>query len=510
MDKDIQNEFRLESTSLGKAYMRPVGTAGDGSTVWFVPSIPYAHPERFEFPQMIGEYPANRPINRPGTVCFPQPRRNLAINVMLKHHMMRREWMAFDDEQTEDANVANVWTPDLAGSLPVLVFIHGGNEGSGTVPLYDGAHLAEAGIVVVTITYRIGPFGYLPTVDEEGRLVANLSGRDHREALRWVRANTAAFGGDPQRVTLMGHSGGSLACLDQMLSPGSAGLFDRLILCGGSLPTAIPAAEAQSGYQRMLKANGLSGVEELRGLPVKRLLKLKTADALGEVVDGSFFPDDPKRALDEGCHPHVPVLVGSNADEFSMIEMPMFYRAMGIASKERGLDEALRGSYGTLADVIRAELEPESNGVVDLQVRALELNVFHATALTLMRCFSRSCPVYGYRFGFVPNLYGGLRGAYHGAEVAMFFGNLDKMGIPITEENREAMRLVRADWLAFVRDGAIPGRHTFDARELVTLYQQDAQGVSVETVEFPHKALIDRCLEAGLYEKVRSTYMRAR
>ncbi|MFV0528356.1 MAG: carboxylesterase family protein [Lachnospiraceae bacterium] len=493
----------IVNTPLGKMIASEAGSAGQ--KVYRFLSIPYARAGRFEPPVRIDDYPAGHLINSEKSYCFPQRAIPALANIFLKHHMMRAEFLTNQDIQTEDAFMLNVWTSDLDTIKPVLVYIHGGGDyGSGTSPIYDGAHLAAQNIVVVTINYRIGFFGYLPVYDGD-KLRCNCAALDQQAALQWVKRNIGFLGGDKENICLMGQSGGSMSALNQFLNPHSSQLFHRLILCGGPLPTAISQAGARDIYKQTIAANGLKNLHDLKALPPQKLVRLKAKNSMNDIIDGKFFTKDPKEILAYGEFPKIPILVGANGDEFSMIEMPMFYKAMGIAVKEKNLKEALSHKYGTYADLLVQAIAPEAADIVDLQIKILELIVFHSTSLKLMTSFSRKCPVYGYRFCYVPNLYHGLRGAYHGAEIAMFFNNLDKMKIEITEQNRKEVRTLQKDWLSFVKTGQIPNRPLFDERQEITLYD-----AGTRTIPFPHASLLAKVSDTNLYEKAFGDYLKNR
>ncbi|MCR5102053.1 MAG: carboxylesterase family protein, partial [Butyrivibrio sp.] len=223
------------NTPLGDVYAQAVGKSDLDNSVYEIPSIPYAHAGRFERPVLVENYPSGKTINKEYTVCFPQHGYPLWMNRFLKHHMMRPEFLPLNDVQTEDAFVVNIWTDSLTEKKPVVVFIHGGGEGSGTVPIYTGGNLAKHGIVFVSITYRIGNFGYLPYF-ENGNMTSNLAYYDQQAALIWIRRNIGFFGGDQEDITLMGHCGGALSCMYQFLNPVSNRQFDKMILCAGNLP----------------------------------------------------------------------------------------------------------------------------------------------------------------------------------------------------------------------------------------------------------------------------------
>ena len=179
------------------------------SPVYEICSIPYAKADRFSYPTMM-EYPKgnSKIINSEQTFCFPQRKYPLALNFLLRHPMMRKEFVPNEDIQSEEALVVNIWTDSEYSpkgfedaKKPVLVFIHGGGEGSGTVPIYKMNGIAKHGIVAVSITYRVGNFGYMPTF-EGSRMTASLAYRDQQAALIWIQKHIGAFGGNPKDVDI--------------------------------------------------------------------------------------------------------------------------------------------------------------------------------------------------------------------------------------------------------------------------------------------------------------------
>lgn len=495
----------IVETSFGRLLCREI-RAACGDALAFL-SIPYAKAGQFEIPVDIDpcDKTGQTTLNGERTLCFPQKSLHTAFNVFLKHHMMRDEWSVKGDTQTENAFVVNAWTRKNPRKDPVLVFLHGSGEyNSGTTPLYDGANLASRGVVVVTVTYRIGSFGYLPVFDGD-RLIANLCYRDQQAALRWVRRHIAEFGGDDRRITLMGHSGGALAAHHHYLNEESSRYFDQLMILGGPIPSVKREEGLRAEFEEMLRANRCGGLSELKALPARKIVHLKKA-RLREALDGEFFREPSEALLERRAFSPKPILIGSNGDELSMIEMRMFYKAMGVATKEKSLNEALRKNYGEYADLMRRELEPESDGIVDLQIKCMEAMSFHYAVYRMMRLYGEKSPVYGYRMNYVPNLYGGLRGAYHGAEVALFFDNLDKMGIEITPENRRQTELLQDDWIAFLKTGEVPGLRPFAEEGKILCYS----GLGAKKLGFPHELLMERMTRTGIPERMMGGFLSRR
>jgi para-nitrobenzyl esterase len=223
-----------------------VGLASRDGAVRSFKGVPYAAPPveglRWRPPQPAAKWQGVREAMRFAPVC-PQPSPPPG-------GFYQREYFQAAEPQSEDCIYLNVWTPTPAGSAaarPVMVFFHGGGfvRWSGSMPVFDGSQLARKGVVVVTLNFRLGPFGFLTHPQLDAESPNNVSGNygllDQLAALRWVQTNIAAFGGDPARVTIFGQSAGATSVAYAMASPQAKGLFGRAIalgligFCGASL-----------------------------------------------------------------------------------------------------------------------------------------------------------------------------------------------------------------------------------------------------------------------------------
>jgi len=162
----------------------------------------------------------------------------------------------------------------------------------------------------------------------------------------------------------------------------------------------------------------------------------------------------------------------------------------------------LSKKYGTLAPELKAAFADEADSPVDLQVKIMELIIFHSSSFRLLETVKKKCPTYGYRLNYVPDLYDGLRGSYHGAELAYFFDNFDRMDIPYTEKNRSETQIIQNDWLQFVKTGAIEGRDRYDETGRITNY--DAE---ITSIPFPKENLIRSLSGSSVFERVRRSYI---
>ncbi|MFD8556539.1 carboxylesterase/lipase family protein [Streptosporangium canum] len=397
--------------------------------------------------------------------------------------------------QSEDCLSVNVWTPDLRGRLPVLVWLHGGAyiTGSGGQDWYSGAQLAAHGdLVVVTVTYRLGPLGFLyPAGPAEDMGGGNAGLLDQIAALRWVRENIANFGGDPGQVTLAGQSVGALSALAMMSTPHADGLFRRVVM--QSTPTGITpmtAAEATSVTERYLRALELrpSQAHRLRTLPVDRLLAaqgelLRTSPPLRIAPPFQLVADDDLVVADllsaSGWADGMDRLIGSTRDE----------AAAWTASDERLHDldrsaavEVARGFLGEAAeDEYRRASEEAAHPTPPEVLKLLATDYFFERDIPRLavRSGGRS---HVYRFDWSPA--GSPLGACHCVELPFVFGTLGAWreapmlagaGRP---EQASLSVAVKHAWAAFAHTGdpdhhGIPGWPEYRARGAVMHFGKD-------------------------------------
>ncbi|WP_158167780.1 carboxylesterase/lipase family protein [Mycolicibacterium smegmatis] len=322
--------------------------------------IPYAAPPvgslRFAAPEPAASWPGERDATRPGPRCVQDP------DADLEH----------GDNSGEDCLTLNVWTPPVGKDLrPVMVWIHGGGFANGSSDVYDASRLASRGdIVVVTVNYRLGTLGFLahPALGAPGE-VGNYGIADQQAALRWVRDNIAAFGGDPQRVTLAGESAGGTSVCDHLVAPGSAGLFDAVILMSApcQVQADLPTAEQRSvAYAAEAGCpDPASAGDCLRALPVDRLRKPVWYFNIGSdqmttpVTGTAMLPRAPLRSLGEA--PDVPVLIGTTRDEFTLFVALRYLRQDQRFTPEE-YPELLRQTFGADADAVGAHYPLERYG----------------------------------------------------------------------------------------------------------------------------------------------------
>lgn len=396
---------------------------------------------------------------------------------------------------SEDCLYLNVWTgnADDQARRPVMVWIHGGalTRGSGGSPWYDGRALARKGVVVVTLNYRLGAFGYLAhpelSAESEQDASGNYGVLDQIAALRWVRANIEQFGGDPENVTIFGESAGSWSVHQLTASPLAEGLFHKAIGQSGAHAYPIPELQRERFGQKAHEQTGLTlqgaagvdSLEALRGLSANAILgayERAGIDGLARpVVDGWVFPEQIVTAYREGRHHAVPLLLGSNADEGTNLaagRAPESAEAFAASVRQRfgAAAEGLLQVYGASMDYPEAFFAS-----------------FRDEAFTWpMRFWARQAakheqPVWLYYFAHEPPGPEQERlGAYHAAEIRYVFNNPHVNMEPGAVDRALAERMSDY-WVSFAADGvpSAPGGPDWPA------YDRDREPFMVFSAE-PH------------------------
>lgn len=363
------------------------------------------------------------------------------------------------DRQSEDCLQLNIWRPRGARELPVIVWIHGGAHviGSGTFPIFDGANLARQGAIVITINYRLGLLGYFahPALTAEAPADAPLGNygmMDQLAALRWVKENVAAFGGDPARVTVMGESAGAIGIAALLANPRAKGLFAQAIVQSSiALNEFETLAEQEQAGADAVRRAGLDGeisAADLRALPIDNLLAAqgeRSGGMIGLLIDGRLIAESPWRAILRGEAIDVPLLTGANSNEASVI------LAMGVPSAAArayvGPDiKAARKAYG--ADLSEEEFSRQVLGDA----------WFVAPTRWLAERTAAGAPTFLYHFDYVAAAQRNVgNGAAHGSEIAYIFQTLDYLeavtGRRLADEDREFARAISACWIAFAALG---------------------------------------------------------
>lgn len=330
---------------------------------------------------------------------------------------------------SEDCLYLNIWAPREVPEegLPVMVWIHGGAfvNGSSSLSLYDGESFVKSGkVIVVSINYRLGPFGFLHVSPLGEGFVSNAGLLDQAAALKWVQDNIAAFGGDASRVTVFGESAGSMSVAALLAMPAATGLFRQAILQSGA-SQVLPQQQAGAIAGGMLKLLGLTpaDADKLKSLPAELILeageKLKAQHGGGlamlfqPVVDGSVLEQEPLAAIIGGAAKGIPLIIGTNHDEGAMFIRPDDKPLP--ADLVIPMMEMMTGSKGA-ADLVKAY--PNS---AEGQAQALTDLYFWRSSLLFAAAQSAHAPVWMYRFDWTLAGHPLLGKAIHAGEIAFFF-----------------------------------------------------------------------------------------
>lgn len=400
---------------------------------------------------------------------------------------------------SEDCLTLNVYAPATPASTPrpVLVWLHPGSLTMGSGSDYDGKALARrANAIVVTINYRLGALGFLSTTElQQDPTASNHALQDQQHALRWVRDNITAFGGDSQRVTLGGNSAGAASTCAHLVSPASAGLFQRAIMQSGpcvrlgSKTMEQARAEADQLASKVNCPNGPGQLACLRSRSADELVAaagdgldaLQTANPWAPVIDGHIIPAKITSLIRDGAFHKVPILLGTTADEGRFFVSYSFHQQRGramTADDHKSAAEVMTGS--AFAGSTSRSLYPAAqHGGIDLAMSALMTDSgFACPMLTDASRLSRHAPVYVYEFTDTQapapaDPYFAL-GAYHTAELQYLFGApvfaTQLTSAPTPEQNALATTIVQ-QWAAFIASGdpnraSLPKWHSFNELSL--------------------------------------------
>jgi para-nitrobenzyl esterase len=369
---------------------------------------------------------------------------------------------------SEDCLYLNIWAPRASARdhLPVIVWIHGGGyrNGSAAMPLYWGDRLAGKGVIVVTIAYRLGPLGFLALPELTGESPRHSSGNyglmDQIAALEWIQRNIAAFGGDPNRVTIAGQSSGAISVSVLMASPRAKGLFQRAIGESGGLFEPLQLApnyllaNAERDGAKYAASLGTPSLRALRLLPATELLGGDDAGGITHpVIEANVLPLAPADAFAAARQNDVPLLIGSNAEEArALTDVTHTKAATFDADVERSfgrLPPALIAAYphATDAQAPQARLDLE---------RDLRFG-WDMWAWARLQAATGHEPVYYYSFRQQPpfpigSVYAGW-GASHFAELWYVFDHFDQAPWHWTQGDRNLAAAMSSYWVNFARSG---------------------------------------------------------
>lgn len=412
-----------------------VGIAHENANVFR--NIPYAAPPvgplRWRPPQPVAPWAADRLSIYPGPSC-PQP---------MNGDNSPNSGGA-NGPTSEDCLQLNVFAPKHAKAAPVMVWIHGGGHRTGAGWIYDGQNFARDGVVLVSINYRLGALGYLAhpalTKAAGAEPVANYGLMDQIAALQWVQRNIAAFGGDPKNVTVFGESAGGTSTLALLATPAAKGLYSKAIVesgLGWFAPTTLAGEEAKGA--KLLETIGVpatASAAELRALPVDKLVGLD-AD-YGPITDGRLMTETPTQALADGHFADVPLIIGSNSGEDSLLG-----------------PKVPAGFIARLPPIVRTIYKDEAAAGDETLARAIFTDrVMGAPARWVAKQASGGQPAWLYYFSYIGSRFRpGMTGAIHSAEIQYvyeYWGRRTPMSV-VSDEDKAMARLMHACWVAFAK-----------------------------------------------------------
>nr|WP_315158636.1 carboxylesterase family protein [uncultured Flavobacterium sp.] len=372
--------------------------------------------------------------------------------------------------KSEDCLYLNVWTPAKSAKekVPVLVWIYGGGFGAGATSetSYNGKNLAKKGVVLVSIAYRVGQLGFMAHPELSAENPKNVSGNygllDMIAGLQWVKENIAAFGGDPNKVTIFGESAGGIAVSMLCASPLAKGLFNGAISQSGgsfgpSRATTYPGEnmkklkDAENEGLEYMKTAGVISIEKLRSIEADKL----PAGRGWPIVDGWVIPDDQYKLYEAGKYNDTPILIGYNSDEgssFTRTKDPKEF----ISSVET--------RYGKFAESLLKSY-PVSDSSVPKTARDLSRDAafgWQTWSWARLQAKTGKSKVFFYYFDQHPDHakdspYYGF-GSYHGQEVAYVFENLDKSNPQTSKSDLEISNLMGTYWTNFAKYGDPNGK----------------------------------------------------
>jgi para-nitrobenzyl esterase len=367
----------------------------------------------------------------------------------------------------EECLALNIYSPAADGKRrPVVVWIHGGAfyMGSGSQPLYNGTSFAKLhDLVVVTINYRLGVLGLLYLGDhlDSSYAAGNVALLDQLAALRWVRDHIAAFGGDPDAITVMGESAGAVSVANLLAMPAARGLFHRAILQSGATGLSPPTREDATAFTDAYCAELGVAPRQLLDLPTEQLLagqerviRTRGLAAFSPYIDGITIarpPLDSVRAGDGVC---VPMLLGSNRDEWALFDL-------FVPGSTAIVIAQLRDRLGPVIDRMHAAyLAAREDGSAERAWLDLVGEVaFRIPMIRLAEAQANHAPVWMYRFDWASTAFGGKLGAAHALELPFVWNVVDTpAGQMLLGGDTSAQPLastMQAAWAAFIR-GAPP------------------------------------------------------
>ena len=398
-----------------------------------------------------------------------------------------------DANQSEDCLVLNIWTPALdRKKRPVMFRIHGGGFtiGSGSWPQSDGSAVARRGdVVMVTVNHRLGGLGYLYLAEIGGDRYAdsgNAGMLDLVLALQWVRDNIAQFGGDAENVTIFGESGGGFKVSTLLAMPAAKGLFHRAIVESGPGLRARTPDAATAATRKLLQLLGISpnDLDKLHDVPGERFLQPQLQ--VSPVLDGRSITAHPADALAAGASSSVPLLIGSNQTESTLLGHLTALPAIAALDEPgmlRRLQSVLGSHTAKIVDGYRRVWPKASAGDVLLYIEADRMMRMGSIELAERKLAGSAAPVFMYLFRWEgPALNGWFKSA-HGLEVPFTMDNADSASaLSESPTSRALATRMSSAWIAFARHGdpsikALPRWPKYTTKDRATMMLDDRPSI---------------------------------
>jgi para-nitrobenzyl esterase len=457
------------------------GVPGSDPSVRVFKGIPFAAPPvgnlRWRAPKPAADWPGVRKADQFSATCMQTP--------YPEGSLYRSE----PQPVSEDCLYLNIWTAAKSPSdkRPVMVWIHGGafTRGSGSTKTYDGENFAKKGVVLVTINYRLGIFGFFAhpelTQESEHHSSGDYGILDEVAALQWVQKNIAAFGGDPRRATIFGESAGSWAVNVLVASPLTKGLFQRAIgESGGNFATMTKLADLEKSGARA------GSIQDLRAKSADDVLKVTGQFSVN--VDGWLLPTDVMTIYEKGQQNDVPVLIGSNADEGTAFMPPK----VTLTSFEANAKQNFGANAEKFLKIYPATSDEEAWKASAAFMRDRTFGLQMRTWARLQTKTGKS-HAYLYYFSRVPP---GPRsahyGAYHASEISYVFGTGDIVRRSWPDPDHKLSETMSSYWVNFATTGnpngkGLPAWPAYDEKKDLAM----EFGYEVTPIPSPNKAALD-------------------
>lgn len=428
-----------------------------GATREFL-GIPYAKAERFSPAKAVERWDNELDASKHGPSCLQAMGALSPVNPA---------------GNSDDCLSINVYSPSTtpAGGLPVHVFIHGGAFTSGGSVQYDGQKLSERGqLVVITLNYRLGPFGFLSHPDlaatRGGVPTGNDGIRDQQLALKWIKSNVAAFGGDPKKVTVSGESAGAMSACLHMVSPGSLDLAQRFVLesgvCTSGASILKPKADGDKlgkSLTDMLCVGQTDLLACLRGKAVPDVAGFGSGAGLTGAgwapqydASDALLPDHPQKLIQDGKYNKGAVVLGSNAREWGLFQLLGSPSPQNVAALDTAIDTQLGATLGAAgAPLVKAHYKPATDADANPAfIRLMTDSAFRCAARAFARLVtSKGSKAYLYHFD--------QGQAFHAFEIPYVFGNTNPtLGAAMLDE--PTVTAVQGYWAQFATTGDPNGK----------------------------------------------------